>query len=120
MVFCSLPSHVRTVLQIACLSTLLSMGGCRKSPQPPSVQLPKYPSRVNVILDTSASMQGYFRGATQLKSTTATLVSAIDKLQRTVQKPEQVVFQYSKSDGNLESTQFDSQAFLHKLLNEEL
>jgi hypothetical protein len=120
IVISSVPGHLQAVLLIALLSTLLTMGGCRKSPQPPSVQPPKYPSRVNVILDTSASMQGYFRGATQLKSTTATLVSAIDKLQRTVQKPQQVVFQYSKSDGNLESTQFNSQLFLHKLLNEEL
>jgi hypothetical protein len=120
IVFSSVPAYVRPVLLIAFLSTLLNIGGCRKPPQPPSVQPPKYPSRVNVILDTSASMQGYFRGDTQLKSTTATLVSAIDKLQRTVQKPQQVVFQYSKSDGNLESTQFNSQVFLHKLLNEEL
>jgi hypothetical protein len=89
----------------------------------PKPQPPAYPSRINVVLDTSASMQGYFNGQTDFKKTLYHLVTALDKLEKDPTKPNRpkpTIFQYATNSGCIDSNSDNSASFLNKLINNNL
>lgn len=92
-----------------------------KKAEPPAAF--QFPSKINIVLDTSASMQGYFKGQTEFKDTVSRLVSALDKLEKDPTRqacPTSTVFQYATDSGSIVSTDDDSRAFIQKLLNNDL
>jgi hypothetical protein len=81
---------------------------------------PELPCRINLVLDTSASMQGYFHGRTDFKDTLSRLVSALDRIQPTKKCAVSITYQFATNSGELIPTNDNSSSFINKLLNGEL
>ena len=97
-----------------------------RPPRPaPTASSPELPCTINMVLDTSASMQGYLTGRTEFKDTLSHVVSAFDKYQHQEQSEKtkctrSIAFQYATDSGSLTPSGDDSASFLDKLLNNEL
>lgn len=78
------------------------------------------PTNVNIILDTSASMQGYLNGRTELKNKVAELVAQIDELRDANRGLKSVTYQFAADDGTITDSGYSSREFIERLLNDKL
>ena len=85
---------------------------------------PDPPCTINLVLDTSASMRGYFKGQTEFKDTLSRFASALDKFTQEPAKPhcpQTIAFQYyDTGTSNLVQAAANSSEFNDELLNETL
>jgi hypothetical protein len=93
---------------------------CACSPIPD----PDPPCTINVVLDTSESMRGYFEGQTEFKDVLSRLASALDKFKTEPAKPHcpsAIAFQYyNTNSGTLVPAAADSREFNNALLNDAI
>jgi hypothetical protein len=85
---------------------------------------PVPPCTINVAIDNSASMSGYFSGKTELKDNLAALSAALDKFQKEPQTqhcPSNIDFQlYDTDSKTLVPAASDAMDFTGKLVGENL
>jgi hypothetical protein len=105
------------ILAIGCVYFLLPHRVKRTPPQNPSVAVP---TTINVILDTSASMQGYLSGRTELKDTVAGLVAQLDKMRNANPQLKPISYQFAADAGTLSNSGYDSHDLIQQLLNQKL
>jgi hypothetical protein len=105
------------ILAIGCVYFFLPRQVKRTPPQSPSVAVP---ATINLILDTSASMQGYLTGRTELKETVAVLVAQLDKMRNANPQLKSISYQFAADAGTLSNSGYDSHDFIQQLLNERL
>ena len=93
---------------------------CACSPIPD----PDPPCAVNVVVDTSESMRGYFEGQTEFKVVLSRLASALDKFKQEPAKshcPNTIAFQYyNTNSATLIPAAADSREFNDALLNDTI
>jgi hypothetical protein len=105
------------VILAACLASVWKLRSAY-GPAPISPPAPiTLPAEVNLILDTSASMQGYFSGRTELKDVVASLVSTLDKLEKSNKGVKSIRYELTADSGDLIESNLDSKDFIEKLLN---
>jgi len=78
------------------------------------------PAHINLILDTSASMQGYLNGHTELKDKVAELIAQIDELGVAPSPLKSVTYQFGTDSGEIINSGYDSRGFIQRLLNDTL
>ena len=82
---------------------------------------PDPPCTINVVLDTSASMRGYYRGQTEFKDTLSRFAFALDKFTQEPAKPHcpsTIAYQYYDTGSHaLVPAAADSIEFNNELLN---
>jgi hypothetical protein len=82
------------------------------------------PCTINVVLDTSASMRGYYRGQTEFKDTLSRFAFALDKFKQEPEKPHcpsTIAYQYYDTGSRaLVPAAADSTEFNNELLNDTI
>ena len=124
----SVPSKMRGKWLIVTQLTVLFLlaAGCiylfkprHALPQPPAPAA-VIPASINVILDTSASMQGYLNGLTELKDKVSELAAQIDELRIAAPQLKSVNYQFATDSGSIINSGYDSREFIQRLLNNTL
>jgi hypothetical protein len=120
-----MPRSTRTLFATTVLLGGLcgSLAGCKKSQTLPSQRAatpPQYPSTARVIVDTSASMRGYFEGSTEFKNNVADLAASLDKLRTRQQGLQTLKYELIAERGSLEETDFDTPGFIEQMRSKRL
>jgi hypothetical protein len=104
---------------------ILFIAGCKRSPAPPPAPKAEplaqiYPTKVRVVVDTSASMRGYFSKSTEMKDTLAAIAAALERLRTQHKEVQAVQYTLLGDEGTLEDTKYTTDGFITAMLNDGL